>query len=276
MSADKQGSDISILNKFAGVKINEIHSDTYFVLKKTCAFAKMTGGAVDITMKPVTDLWRDAAENGIMPIESELLRARGLVNYKDVHLEQGKFGASLKRKCMAVDLGAAIKGYAVDEASKTLLNAGVQNAVMDFGGSVCAMGSRPDGGSWKVGVHSPEGGQNDYLGALALRDMSVATSSINRGTFVIGGIKYHLIIDPKTGYPCQSGLLSVTVAAKNGIDADGYATALCVMGLSQGMELVSTLDGVEAIFVTDDHKAYVTRGIRDGFVLYDTAFSLKS
>lgn len=167
---------------------------------------------------------------------------------------------------MTIDLGSIAKGYAGQQAAQLLRDKGVTSAILNLGGNVQTVGSKPDGSPWQVAVKSPTG-DNEPMMVLSITDQAVVTSGGYERYFEQDGQTYWHIMDPATGKPAHSGLLSVTVVGDNGGICDGLSTSLFVMGLEKGAELWSENEGFEAIFVTDSNEVYVTEGLKDKFAL---------
>lgn len=272
MSARKPGSDVSRINKYAGKSCVPVHSDTYFAVKKSLNYSSVSGGCVDITLKPVIDLWRAAFANGIEPIESELSRSLLLADRDGVVLKPDSFEIGLKQKCQSIDLGFVAKGFAADAAAKVLEEHGVENLVVNVGDSTVVRGGAPDGSPWRMWVHDPLNHNGSPLGCLMLNNAAVSYCNASKSNNILHGVRYNHVIDPKSGYPCTGGLLSVTTVSSIAIDADGLSTALYILGLEKGMELVSSLNGLEAVFATDSNELYISKGLKDIFPLIQSGF----
>ena len=168
----------------------------------------------------------------------------------------------------AMDLGAVAKGFAAGEAEEALRGAGVERATIDLGGNVTVIGTRPDGDPWRVAVKDPRN-TDGYLCILELEDVTLSTSGGYERYFEEDGVRYHHIIDPKTGYPADSGLLSVTVVTANHVLADALSTALFVAGPEEALDFWRSRDDFELVLCTDDDRIIVTQGLEDAFQLYD-------
>ena len=175
---------------------------------------------------------------------------------------------------MGVDVGGIAKGYAADEAARILGDAGVESALLDFGGNILVMGTKPDGSPWRIGVQRPDAERSRYIGIVRTADKTVVTSGPYERFFVQDGVRYHHILDPATGFPARNGIQQVTIVAERSMDADALSTSTYVMGLERGFDLIESLDGVEAIFVTEDRDVYVTSGVPDFFELTDDDYTL--
>lgn len=165
-----------------------------------------------------------------------------------------------------LDLGAVGKGYAGDLVAQVLKDNGITSALLDFGGNIQAVGTKPDGSPWQLGLRDPFSGGT--LGVLEISDMAVVTSG-NYERYFIGedGKQYGHIIDPVTGYPAESSLASVTVIAEEGRLCDALSTSLFVMGLDQATEYWRQHRDFDMILITEDGELYLTEGITDAFTL---------
>ncbi|MFH1549568.1 MAG: FAD:protein FMN transferase [Planctomycetota bacterium] len=245
MSTYNIESEVSRVNSMAGIKKVYVSDDTYAVVEKACEIAGKTDGAFDITVGPLVELWKKAAgEAGIgeyPPEKDSIAAALELVGVLDREKfefdkeDDGKKYIHLKKKGMRIDLGGIAKGYAVDEAIKVLLKQGIENALVEAGGDIRAIGKQGFSKDWPVDVRH-YAGFDRYFERLFIKDQSVATSSDYERGYVIGGVQYSHIIDPRTGEALPR-LLSATVVAPDCLTADALATAVCVLG-SEGWEKI--------------------------------------
>ena len=191
-----------------------------------------------------------------------------LVDSTQLEVDGDTSTARLLQAGMEVDLGAVAKGFAAEEAEEALRAAGVERATIDLGGNVTVIGTRPDGDPWRVAVKDPRN-TDGYLCILELEDVTLSTSGGYERYFEEDGVRYHHIIDPKTGYPADSGLLSVTVVTANHVLADALSTALFVAGPEEALDFWRSRDDFELVLCTDDDRIIVTQGLEDAFQLYD-------
>jgi len=188
-----------------------------------------------------------------------------LVDYRAVTVDTGADTVTLAREGMALSLGAVAKGYAGDLAADALRERGVTSALLSLGGNIQTVGAKPDGGAWRVAVQDPENPEQ-YAGAIDVADQAVVTSGGYERYFVGGdGEVYWHIMNPETGYPAKSGLISVTVAADSGALADALTTSLFVMGLDAAAAHWRAYRDFEAVFITDAHELYITEGLESRF-----------
>lgn len=263
------GGDINKLNSSAGQGYVELNPETINILKKAREISDLSGGAAfDITVAPLVKTWGIGTDNPKVPAENVVRELSSLVDYKDVLIDEKTCSASLRRKGQMVDLGGIAKGYIGDLAVSIYKKHGIKSACANLGGNVVVVGGKPDGSPWKVGIQNPRGHNGELVGTVEVVDKAVVTSGDYQRYFFKDGRRYCHIFDPRTGYPIDSGLMSVTIIASSSADADGLAKVI-VLGLDRGMELVKAYGKAEAIFITSDKKIYATPGLRDKFRFED-------
>ena len=255
-------SDISKLNRAAGRGGVRLHRETVEALEIGCQCAENTGGCFDMTVGPLVRLWNAAPEP---PPQEKLDAARSLIGFRGLRLAQRGRTARLAKAGQSVDLGGVGKGYAADRVAKVFRKHGVTSAFTDFGGNVMALGAKPDGSPWTVGVRHPLRG-GDLAGVLSVSDRSVVTSGDDqRAVAGADGRRRSHIIDPRTGMPVQSGLISVTVVSESSAVADALATALFTAGMREGVQYLKRYPGAQAVFIDQDAAVFITGGLADCF-----------
>ncbi|MEZ4357073.1 MAG: FAD:protein FMN transferase [Eubacteriales bacterium] len=265
LSATKEGSDIYNINNNAGEYV-EVSDDTLEQIRASMQTSQRTVGEYDISVYPLVKLWGFDTKDYKVPDAKEISAATKNVNYENIEIS----GNSVKiQKGMAIDLGSIAKGYTSEKIIELFLSLGVKSAIISLGGNVQVLGTKPDGEDWKIGIQDPLL-SDGILGTLSVSDTAVVTSGGYQRYFEEDGKTYHHIIDPSTGYPSDSGLLSVTIVCSNGMMADELSTALFVLGLDGAVDYWKTYGGFEAVFVTDENKIYVTSGLKDIFNPYST------
>ncbi len=258
-------SEIMKLNSTSGKSSFLLPPDSTFVLRTALKYAKLSGGALDPTVGPFVKLWGVATDHPKVPAQADLERDFPLVDWNLV--EDRADGFYLPKEGMILDLGAIAKGYAADKLKKLFLAEGLKSGIIDLGGNIFLVGSKQDGSPWKVGVQDPLQPRGAFLGIIPVKDKSLVTSGIYERFFEENGKKYHHILNAKTGYPEENDLAGVTIVHNPSIEADALSTAVFVLGLKKGWDLVLSQPGVEAVFVTRDRKVYITPGLVNVFEL---------
>ncbi len=238
-----------------GVPISD--PEVYEVVRAALRFSRESNGAFDITIFPLSELWGFTGESPRRPHEEEIKACLRSVGYQHLLLTAGELQKD--QETVRIDLGGIAKGYAVAEAVKVLRAEGITSALVDAGGDVYALGRR-DGRLWKVGVQAPRG--EDLLGYLEVEDLAVMGSGDYERFFTEEGQRYHHILDPQTGFPAQ-GLAGITVISRDPMLADGWATALFVMGPEKGLQMANKIDEVEAIMVTTSGELLYSSGLEN-------------
>lgn len=227
-------------------------------------------GAFDVTAGKLTSLWKIGEEDAAVPTEDEIKSALQLVDGKKVKCDNGTVSIEKGQK---VDLGAVGKGLACDKVKKTLESTDVNSAVISVGGSILLYGKNPTADCWTVAIRDPRGEASDTLGKLKIEGGTVSTSGDYERVLVSNGKKYHHIIDPKTGYPADSGLISVTVVCDSGILSDALSTAVFVLGREKGLALLKEY-GAEGVLVDENKNVFCTDGLEDKFELTSSDYTL--
>ena len=180
-----------------------------------------------------------------------------LVDYKNIELKDNLL--TWKHPGMGLDLGAIAKGYIADRMKDFLVSKGVKSAIINLGGNVLCIGESPEGRPFQVGIQKPFSERGESLLSLEITDQSVVSSGIYERYFEKDGVLYHHILNPKTGYPYENDLLSVSIISDRSVDGDGLSTTCFSLGLEKGMELIDSLEDVEAIFITKDETVHYSK-----------------
>lgn len=276
ISRKTETSEISELNRSAGQKSVPVGAQTASLLKLSLELAKLSGGAYDPTILPLSSLWDFDDDIRTVPEESKILAAVGLVDYSALQLDESAGTAFLAKSGMGVDLGGVGKGAACDAAVAAYEAAGVRCGLISAGGSSIGLfGIKTDGSLWRVAVRDPKTPDSDAgtVGELSLASGYLSTSGVYERCFEQDGILYHHLLNPKTGYPQNNGLLSVTVTASGGALSDGLSTACFMLGIEKSAALLEHY-GAGAVFICEDGSIYVTENLRGSFQITNSAYSL--
>lgn len=262
LSATDPESEVSQINGKAG-EVTRVSREVSDLLESALEISSLTDGAFDITIAPVLKLWGFPSGEYRIPGPDELAEAMTCVGYEKVRTADEEVTLL---PGMGIDLGGIAKGYTGDCVLNTLSQFGITSALINLGGNVQAVGTKPDGGLWNIAVRDPE--EDGSIGILAVSDTAVITSGGYERYFEGGdGVRYHHIIDPGTGYPADSGLASVTIVCGRGVIGDSLSTALFVMGLDSAIDYWRTNGGFEAVFIMETGDIYITRGLGESFSL---------
>lgn len=269
MTVNAPGGDVNTLNAAAGKESVRLGSDTIFVLQRAKRYAELSKGTFDVTVGPLVKAWGIFTDHPRMPAPDEIKQLMGFIDYRTLSVDEANNTAKLANSGQLVDLGGIAKGYAGDEAIRIYKENGIKSAFVNLGGNVVVLGNKPDGKPWSIGVQNPRAETGRYLGILKLTDKAVVSSGDYERFFEKDNVRYHHILDPRTGYPANAGLIGTTIVADSSTDGDALSTATFVLGLEEGMKLVESLPGVDALFVTKDKKVYITSGLKDKFTFDD-------
>lgn len=261
MSVNIEKSEVSRINASAGRAAVRVSDDVFYVIKKALDYAALTGGSFDPAIGPLVDLWGIGTDHAKIPAQSQIKAALRLANYQNISLDPETRSVMLKLPGMKLDLGGIVKGYAADEVARIFRKHGVKSAYVDLGGNVSVVGNKPDGRPWRVAIQDPRGQRGSYVGVIEARDMTLVTSGDYERYFEANGKRYHHILSPVTGWPAQSGLMSVTIIGRSSIDADALSTGVFVLGPERGMRLIESLKGIEAVLITKDRHMLVSSGL---------------
>ena len=224
-------------------------------------YGELSDGAFDISIAPVSSLWDFTSGEGSVPDSGAIAAALELVNYRDVTLEGNAL--HFAKEGMQLDLGAVAKGYIADRIKDYLLEQGVESAIIDLGGNILCVGSRPGGDPFRIGLQRPFASHSETVATVEITDKSVVSSGIYERYFEEDGVLYHHILNPETGYPYDNGLVSVTIISDESVDGDGLSTSCFALGLEKGMELINSLPDVQAVFITEDGELHFSEGFEE-------------
>ncbi len=261
LSAFRPESEVSLLNAAAGCKPVSVNRDTMLLLEESKRFSRLTGGAFAATTRPLSALWELNARCGTIPNRTEIEHALLLANDEDILLDGQNGTAELRRFGQAIDFGGIAKGYAADEVRRILLEGGVTSALINLGGTVVSIGE-----ARSVGIQHPDRCTGIAMGRVTLKDGCAVTSGDYERYYEVDGVRYHHIVDPRTGYPSKTNLRSVTLIGASAMEMDALSTAIFVLGAEEGVRLAKRFNA-EAIFVTGELDVFCTDALRGDFEL---------
>lgn len=259
LSVTDENSDIGRINAAGSATVS---ADTAEIIRCALQTGGETGGALDITVYPVLKEWGFTASEYRVPDGERIADLLQAVDYAQVQLDGGTVTVP---EGVQLDLGSLAKGYASDKAAEILRESGVTSALINLGGNIMTIGYNPKGGPWRIGIRDPFS-LDENIGVLEVADKAVVTSGSYERCFTAeDGTTYHHIIDPSTGAPARSGLVSVTVIGDSGIRCDALSTALFVMGAEKAEEYYREKGDFDMILVTEGGEIFITKGIEDCF-----------
>lgn len=239
----------------------EVSDDTAEVIRRALFYSELSNGAFDITVGALSDLWNfdgDGDEDThSVPESTEISGALKTVDYHNIEISDNT--VTLKNGAQ-IDLGAIAKGYIADQLYAYLTDAGVTSGIINLGGNVLCVGSKPDGSDYSVGIKDPQNTDN-VAATVYVSNLSAVTSGGYERYFVVNGVTYQHILDPSTGMPANSGLASATVICANSTQADALSTVCYILGEDKAKALIESLGDCEAVFITTNGDISYTEGI---------------
>lgn len=277
MSLNIATSELVKVNNESYLNPIRVSDDTFIVVDEALIIAGLSDGAFDPTVGPLVRAWGIGGDAARVPPAEEISRLLSLVDYSAVRLDRAASAITLTERDMIIDLGGIAKGYAADEVAMILRSKGVKSAIINLGGNILTIGRKPDGSPWKIGIQDPESPRGAFVMIVSVEDKAIVTSGPYERFFEQDGTIYHHILDTATGYPVWNSIGSVSILAKDSFSADALSTAVFSMGLTKGMGLVESIEGVEAIIIMKDRSIHLSSGLQSGsipFELTDDRFTI--
>jgi thiamine biosynthesis lipoprotein len=254
-------SEVSRINAAAGVSAVAVSAETFAVIDRALEISRKSQGVFDITVGAFQGLWKfDQDMDGTLPTPAEVKRRVAMIGWRDVILDRKKRTVKLRRKGMAITLGGIAKGYAVDRAVALLREQKLSDFILQAGGDMFVSGAKSDK-PWTVGIRDPRGSRDQTFAVAPVRDHAFSTSGDYERGFVKDGVRYHHILDPRTGQPARLSR-SVTILAKDAFTADAWSKVLFILGWEKAMPLVEKMPDFEAAFVDDQNQVHVSSGMQ--------------
>ena len=265
-SANDKNSELSKVNETAWKEPVEVSEELFYVVKKGLEYGEKTNGALDITIGKLIDLWGIGTDHAKVPKKKEILPYAGMEGYKKVRLNEEKQTIQFLDSKIQLNLGAIAKGYIADEMKQVLIEEySIEYGMLSLGGNIVVIGEKKNGDKWKVGIANPLQPQ-EVAAILELDDMSLVTSGNYERYFEENGVRYHHILDPKTGYPAENGWISTSILSKESIDGDALSTATYILG-EEAVDVIEGMENCEAVFIKEDGEQVCTGGVSEyGYV----------
>lgn len=244
-----------------------ISSELSDLIRYALHYSEISDGAFDLSVAPITSLWDFQTDNPVLPDANKLAQALTLVDYHNITLKGEEI--TFAKSGIEIDLGAIAKGYIADRIKSYLLANGVHSAIINLGGNVLCVGEKPQQVPFLVGVQKPYADRNETVAVMKINDLSVVSSGVYERFFKLNGQTYHHILDPRTGYPYDNGLISVTILSEESVDGDGLSTSCFALGLEKGLALIESLPDTYAVFITEDYELHYSAGFHTAIQLVD-------
>ena len=276
VSINKEETEIDKLNENAGISPVKLSDTSFEIIEKALYYSKLSTGGYDLTVGPLVKLWNIGLPEAKVPTQEEINEVIKNIDYTKVVLNKDTKEVFLSQKGMLLDLGSIAKGYAADEIVKILKEENINSAIIDLGGNIYALGFKEGNKNWKIGIQNPFDNRGKIVGSLEVSNKTVVTSGVYERYIEQDGQTYHHILNPETGYPYETDIAGVSIIADKSIDGDALSTLVFTKGLEKGLELVENIDGVDAIFITNNKEVYVTKDLKDNFKITNEEFILKN
>ena len=262
MTTWREDAQLAKVNAAAGKGPVAVDAETRHVINVALQTSVMSQGTFDITFESLHGLWKfDQDLDPTPPAAAAIKALLPRVNYKFIKVDDDKGTVFITKAGTKMSLGGIAKGYGVDRAAKVLKEAGLDSFYVQAGGDLYTAGRKPDGSEWSAGIRDPRGEAGSYFGRLLVSDHAFSTAGDYERAYVVGGKRYHHIIDPRTGYPATA-CRSVTIWAKTALQADAIDDAVFILGPERGIALVETLDDVGAVVVDAKNSVWISNRLK--------------
>ena len=269
-------SEISAINSNSGKNGIAVSEDTFNLVEKGIEYSEISDGKFDLSIGPLVSLWGIGTENAKVPSENEINKILKLTDYRKIELDRSRLTVRLAEENMEIDCGAIAKGYIADRIADLLVSEGVKSAIINLGGNILTIGSKPDGVSFRIGIQDPSDARGVYIGIVNLKGKSIVTSGIYERYFEENGKRYHHILDPDTGSPVKNRILGISVITEKSVDGDALSTTLYTMGVEKGLIYAGNDKNIEVLYVTDENEIHMSDGFKDLFKLKSSKYSVAS
>lgn len=275
LSVHVETSDLYKIKENAGTYYTKVSGETMEVIEKAIYYSKISDGLFDVTSGPLIELFHEAMTNEKIPSQKRISNSLKFIDYKKIIIDKERKEIMLEDDKMSIDLGAIAKGYIGDKITNEIKKIGIESAIINLGGNVILIGSKPDGEDFDIGIQEPDEATGNPLGVISASDMSIVTSGDYERFFIQDGVRYHHILNPFTGFPSNNNLRAVSVVSKKSFDGDALSTTLFLLGLEKGLEMVNDIDDVDAIFITKEKEIYLSTNIEKKFNLINSEYIIK-
>ncbi len=259
LSKTIEESDVSKINQANGKPV-AVHSDTIELINKSLYYSKLSHGSFDITIGAVSSLWDFTSDTPVIPNNASIQSALEKVDYNNIIIKDDT--VSLSCDGASIDLGGIAKGFVADKLKEFLIDNGITNGIIDLGGNILLIGSKPDSSNYNIGIREPFSDTNGNIAVVRASDKSIVSSgNYERYFYDENGRLYHHILDTSTGYPIDNSLNGVTIISDSSVDGDALSTTCYSLGLDEGLKFIENNDNVEAVFIDKDNQLTLSSGL---------------
>ena len=262
LTVNRAHSQVMDINHAAGQHPVAVSRPVFELIRCAKAASLLKDSAFNLAIGPLVKRWKIGFKGDAVPPADEIAALLGITDPADVVLDEANSSVFLTCQGMEIDLGAIAKGYIADRVRDYLHKEGVELGLINLGGNVLCIGSKPDGTPFKIGIQKPFADRNETEAVMDITGKSVVSSGIYERCFKQDGKLYHHILNPQTGYPYDNGLISVTIISDQSVDGDALSTTCFALGLEDGLKFAEK-KGVQAVFITEDYELHYTDGFRD-------------
>ena len=272
LTVNRAPSQVMDINQAAGKHAVSVSRPVFELIRVAKAASMLNNSAFNLAIGPLVKRWKIGFKGDSVPPADEIAALLALTNPADVLLDDNASSVFLTQPGMEIDLGAIAKGYIADRVRDYLRKEGETLGLINLGGNIQTLGAPEDG--WSLGIKTPFGGADELVGTLVVENKSVVTSGTYERFFEHDGKRYHHILNPRTGYPLDNELDSVTIVSTNSIDGDIWTTLIYGMGVEKGCAALRARPDIEAIFVTKSSEVVLTSMQNFRFRLLDSRYRL--
>lgn len=268
LSFYNDNSDITKINKNAGKDFVNVSDSTFEIVKKSKYYSQLTDGLFDISVAPLVKAWGICNDSPKVLNNDTINKLLPLINYNDIILDEENVSIMLKKENQKIDLGGIAKGYITDLIIDFYKENNVKSAIVNIGRNIKVLGRKSHEDLWQVGIYKPIKHSTDIICSLAVEDLSIVTSGIYERAFISNNKLYHHILDPRTGYPASTDIMSITIVNESSLLCDAIATPLLIMGTFEASKFMQN-HNIEGIIITTNNKIIISKSLLNKFNLHE-------
>lgn len=268
LSFYNDNSDITKINKNAGKDFVNVSDSTFEIIKKSKYYSQLTDGLFDISVAPLVKAWSICNDSPKVLNNDTINKLLPLINYNDIILDEENISIMLNKENQKIDLGGIAKGYIADLIIDFYKENNVKSAIVNIGGNIKVLGRKSHEDLWQIGIYKPIKHSTDIICSLAVEDLSIVTSGVYERAFISNNKLYHHILDPHTGYPASTDIMSITIVNESSLLCDALATPLLIMGTFEASKFMQN-HNIEGIIITTNNKIILSKSLLNKFNLHE-------